>query len=67
VFIGHGAFEHCQVYSKLASRLNDCNMLVFSHDHGMLSLNIAINGFTRFILPDATETVAHGGQTGLRV
>jgi len=34
VFICHGAGEHCQGYSKLASKLNESNMLVFAHDHG---------------------------------
>jgi len=34
VFICHGVGEHCQAYSKLAYKLNDCDMLVFGHDHG---------------------------------
>lgn len=33
VFICHGVGEHCQAYSKLASKLTDCDMLVFGHDH----------------------------------
>ena len=34
MFICHGAGEHCRRYSKLVSRLNACNVLVFAHDHG---------------------------------
>ena len=45
MFIGHGAFEHCEVYTKMASRLNDSKMLVFSHDHGtyVQRMNIAMD------------------------
>ena len=65
VFICHGAGNHCQAQSKLASRLNDCNMLVFAHDHGefigwSIAVDIAQSTRATFLYPPSEWSLNTG-------